>query len=498
MPRNAILWTVWILASLIASGGVAAMILVGGDRTSLLIGETTGAHHQFEVSCETCHAGGTLVSAKKMESELNAACRNCHDDELAESDDSHPRKKFRSPRMADYWERVDVRNCTSCHVEHRPEITRPGAVTLPMNYCIACHSEGERDVRVNRPSHAGLEYDTCASAGCHNFHDNRALYEDFLVKHAEQPWLADKPVHALTAKRRAAQPDASLALAAADAVAPDTALADTKAIAGWAESNHAAGGVNCGACHAAEAGKSPSAADVLANWSDAPDTASCAKCHRDQGKTFSMGRHGMRGHKEIATPRKADRQLAKLGLKDAMPDWVLGMLEDPAPPARMKVAEARVPMHAEAAHKTLGCGTCHDVHSVDTRRAAVEACAGCHADEHTKAYFDSPHYTLWQAELAGEGAPGTGVSCASCHMPKTETRDRVATNHNQNDVLRPNEKMIRPVCMDCHGLRFAIDALADADLVQRNFQGRTARHVESIDWAVRRVSEKKPDEDGDR
>ena len=49
--------------------------------------------------------------------------------------------------------------------------------------------------------------------------------------------------------------------------------------------------------------------------------------------------------------------------------------------------------------------------------------------------------------------------------------------------------MIRPVCLDCHGLGFAIDALADADLVARNFRGKPSVHVESIEWALRRASD---------
>ena len=59
-----------------------------------------------------------------------------------------------------------------------------------MDFCVACHSEGDQDVRWDRPSHADLAFDTCASAGCHNYHDNRALYEDFLVEHAGGPALA--------------------------------------------------------------------------------------------------------------------------------------------------------------------------------------------------------------------------------------------------------------------------------------------------------------------
>ena len=72
-------------------------------------------------------------------------------------------------------------------------------------------------------------------------------------------------------------------------------------------------------------------------------------------------------------------------------------------------------------------------------------------------------------------------------MPPTVRRGKVATNHNQNDNLRPNEKMVRTVCLDCHGLGFSLDSLADAGLVGRNFSGTPAVHVESIEWALRRV-----------
>jgi hypothetical protein len=44
--------------------------------------------------------------------------------------------------------------------------------------------------------------------------------------------------------------------------------------------------------------------------------------------------------------------------------------------------------------------------------------------------------------------------------------------------------MLRPVCMACHGLPFSIDALADRALVTRNFRGRPATHIRSIDMAL--------------
>ena len=154
----------------------------------------------------------------------------------------------------------------------------------------------------------------------------------------------------------------------------------------------------------------------------------------------------------------------------------------------MTVAEARLPMRRDAAHRSLDCGTCHSPHAVDARHAAANGCAACHDDAHSRAYFDSPHHALWRAELAGDAPPGTGVSCATCHMAKVERRGEVFTSHNQSETLRPNEKMIRPVCLDCHGIAFAIDALADSALVARNFQGKPSVHVESVDWALRRAT----------
>jgi nitrate reductase cytochrome c-type subunit len=203
----------------------------------------------------------------------------------------------------------------------------------------------------------------------------------------------------------------------------------------------------------------------------------------------------MRRHPEIARPRDAERQLKSLGLSEP-PEVLVSALEaylgETPPPPMMSTAEARVTLAPEAHGKDLTCNTCHSPHEQDLGFAAVEACLTCHADDHTQAYIDSPHHALWQAELAGDLPPGSGVTCATCHMPKSERRGVVLTNHNQNTNLRPNEKMIRSVCLTCHSLEFSIDALADSDLVTGNFAGQPDRHIESIDWAVNRVDQ--PDE----
>ena len=81
----------------------------------------------------------------------------------------------------------------------------------------------------------------------------------------------------------------------------------------------------------------------------------------------------------------------------------------------------------------------------------------------------------------------SGASCATCHLPRLSEEGEVRVSHNQNDTLRPNEKMVRVVCMNCHGLQFSLDALADETLIAQNFVGVSKTKVESLEWARRRV-----------
>jgi hypothetical protein len=348
--------------------------------------------------------------------------------------DSHPRTKFTDPRNADRVALLDARFCTTCHVEHQPERTLAGGLTLPRDYCVRCHE----DVADDRPSHSGVPFDGCAAGGCHNFHDNQALYEDFLLAHRSEP--AIRPRARLVIRVARVQPEKSLTAREHDAPAH---RADARAIAGWALSAHARGGVNCSSCHGERAG-----------WRDDPPPGACDECHERESAGFQSGKHGMR----IAA-----------GL----------------PP--MRPALARLPMKRDAAQRELDCGACHGAHDYDVGAAAADACLGCHDDDHSLAYQASPHAALWRAEQRGDSPAGSGVSCASCHMPRSaHAGGRVAALHDQNANLRPNEKMARSVCLACHGLGFTLDALADAALVRRNFTGAPARAVESIAWAERR------------
>jgi hypothetical protein len=442
-PRG-VAWKLWSVIPVVIAGYLTYSLFTGG-KSAFLIGRLTDGHHQLALACSSCHTpfGGPAA--------LQKACLDCHADQLRDEDDSHRLSLFTDPRNAGELTLVDARSCLTCHTEHRPQGTQRGGVTVPVDFCFACHADVVRD----RPSHASLAPTSCANAGCHNYHDNRALYEAQLAKHLHEPALLVTPRVPQRTATAAAPPAADRrALTRRDVDAPAGQAVDAAIAAAWSASAHAAAGVNCGSCHEAAA-----AVGAPAAWTDHPARAVCATCHAGEDKGFLAGRHGMRLAADL--------------------------------PA-MTPAEAVLPMHDEAAHRALGCTSCHGAHDADTRRAAATACQSCHDDTHTRAFANSPHGRLWQAELDGTAPAGSGVSCATCHLPRETRRlhgaDVVAVQHNQNLNLRPADKMLRGVCMDCHGLGFALDALADPELVRRNFAGHPADHVPSLDWAERRQS----------
>lgn len=438
--NNRWIWLVWLLGTALFAGYLGYKMVWAEQQSLFLIGDLTHGHHQIEMACTTCHTdpfGGKEV--------IQEACVSCHAAELKAVEDSHPKSKFTDPRNAARTAIMDARYCVTCHMEHNTDNTHTMGVTVPQDFCFHCH----QDIAEERPTHQGMPFDSCASAGCHNFHDNKALYENFLVKHGHDPLHLEQPqVHLLSSNVTLEQKLKALNFSLADA--PAAKRRDDLIGVHWEASLHAQVGVNCSDCHQ---GSSQSAA----NWLEKPDHQVCAECHQSQTDGFLAGKHGMR-------------------------------LAAQLPP--MQVADALLPMHKGASHKTLSCNSCHDAHSVDIQQAAVESCLGCHADQHSQNYKQSKHYQLWREELNGQRYEGTGVSCATCHMPRTVHREQgrevVHVEHNQNATLRPNEKMLRPVCMQCHGLGFALDALADPALIEMNFSGQPSLHIESIDMALER------------
>ena len=310
------LWLLWI--AITASLGLYAVLVIvyGGNRAFLLMGRTTSGHHQIELACDACHTsvfGGAEV--------LQDACVTCHGAELKAANDTHPKSKFTDPRNADRTELLDARYCVTCHQEHRPGITQAMGVTLPRDYCFICH----HDVADDRPSHKGLAFTTCASAGCHRFHDNRALYQDFLVKHAGEPSQLDAQRVALVEwlKEKEGAVTVAKPLAAGDADAPAARRVDRQDRGGLGRRPPCAGGRQLlGLPH--RAGRT-GALDRGA------ELAECKTCHASQATTFTEGKHGMRRRDGLVATR----------------DGPFGLFKQSALPP-MTPAQARLPMKADA------------------------------------------------------------------------------------------------------------------------------------------------------
>lgn len=151
----------------------------------------------------------------------------------------------------------------------------------------------------------------------------------------------------------------------------------------------------------------------------------------------------------------------------------------------MTPEHSRLAMQPDAPGKSLTCNTCHGAHRFNVAKAAAQACLGCHDDKHSLSWETSPHARLWKQEQSGQLPKGSGVSCASCHMPRTEQdvndwMSRMVVQHNQSAVHSPNSKMIRPSCLHCHGLEFSLNALADPALIENNFSSKPTKQIETM------------------
>ena len=413
----------WFMVWFVCSAGAATYLSLNmfkeEEKTAFLPDTTSHGHYQIEMKCAECH---TPMMGVKQD-----ACVRCHAEDLKLGHDSHPETKFNDPRNFEMIAKIDARKCITCHTEHRPDKTDDAGVTLPMDYCSSCH----QDIGEERPSHKGLKFDSCATSGCHNYHDNKALYEEFLLKHYGEDDIKKEGIE-LSLKKRKNKKVSFPAIASkfSPLIAHD-----------WEATAHAKAGVDCADCHQPE-GK---------EWSDKVPHQTCQECHEYETKGFLEGRHGMR---------------LAAGLSPMKPEM------------------ARLPMKKSAAHSELNCISCHSSHRFDIKEAAVDSCLKCHDDQHSLNYLDSPHFKLFEKDK--RDGTNTGVSCATCHMPRIKVDGEVKVEHNQNAFLRPNEKMVRSSCIKCHGLQFTLNSLADEDLIKKNFNGKPNVHIESLEWAKER------------
>jgi len=213
----------------------------------------------------------------------------------------------------------------------------------------------------------------------------------------------------------------------------------------WETSVHALNDVNCASCHQSEETKA---------FVAKPDHESCQSCHENSVDTFLLGKHGIR------------------------------TLEGQSP---LTPAMARLPMQHDAFDKQMNCNTCHNVHTVDTQQASVDACLTCHNDQHSLNYKNSKHAKAVFASSDSLPRPGAeSVTCATCHLPRTAQKKGdgtllVKVNHNNTYNLKPADRMVGDVCMSCHGVEYSYNSIFDDDLVEANFDRPPTLSHQSFD-----------------
>ena len=195
----------------------------------------------------------------------------------------------------------------------------------------------------------------------------------------------------------------------------------------WQSSVHALAEVNCSSCHQNEQTKT---------FISKPTQESCKSCHEQSVDTFLLGKHGIRTLE---------------GLSSLTP------------------AMAHLPMKDSSFDKQMSCNTCHNVHTVNTYQASVDSCLTCHNDNHSLNYKNSPHARIFR-EMGTLPRPNAeSVTCATCHLPREVSGDDVLVNHNNTYTLKPRDRMVKEVCMNCHGVEHAYNSIFDDELVEANF-----------------------------
>ncbi|MEO0648399.1 MAG: hypothetical protein AAFZ17_19980, partial [Cyanobacteria bacterium J06650_10] len=146
---------------------------------------------------------------------------------------------------------------------------------------------------------------------------------------------------------------------------------------------------------------------------------------------------------------------------------------------------AHIPMKQEAFDKQMSCNACHNVHTSNTMQASVDACLTCHNDNHSLNYENSKHAQgVLSASLPRPG--DEQVTCATCHLPRTGKKKGdgtpiVSVNHNNTYTLKPRNRMVGEVCMNCHGVEYSYNSIFDDELVEANFDRPPTLEHESFE-----------------
>jgi len=277
--NNKVYWFIWLVSSLGLVAYLGTTMLQGDDKTLFMPGPLTGGHHQIGIACDSCH-----TKAFTEKEDFQEACIECHGDSREKPLDSHPAHKFKDPRNASLLEEIDATKCITCHAEHRPELASKEGLTQPQDFCIHCHLE----IGEERESHKDMDFMTCNDAGCHNYHNNRAIYTDFLLKHLNDPDIAEdaklmQKDFSSRLEEVATYPHSEFPVEKLDAshltelsltkITDDDAHSEI--LGDWLTTKHSQSGVTCEACHLQEA----------------PSTSALSKLN-DEEKTTELRKFG--------------------------------------------------------------------------------------------------------------------------------------------------------------------------------------------------------------
>jgi formate-dependent nitrite reductase cytochrome c552 subunit len=87
---------------------------------------------------------------------------------------------------------------------------------------------------------------------------------------------------------------------------------------------------------------------------------------------------------------------------------------------------------------------------------------------------------LFAAEGNLDRPSQASVTCATCHLPRQEVGESVTVNHNNTYTLLPRDRMVKEVCMNCHGLEYSYNSIFDDQLVEDNFSRSPSQELETF------------------
>lgn len=276
--------------------------------------------------------------------------------------------------------------------------------TGPANLCLTCHPS-----QTLTASHKDFAAGSCRTVACHSYHSNiKPASYSAAFRQRLKPASQTIPKPNPTGKWRITPEDI-------EKMKSSRFYKNNPVVSARYEIGaHFGTEATCGRCHDNE----------ISGPRLKPGVKVCADCHETQVRTFVTGRHGA-------------------------PDGVEGGF-----------------LAAGQAEK-MGCGACHDSHSLRLENAGKAACLKCHTDTHAQNYEKSGH-NRYLTDPVFENKPMTGVECADCHMPRLAELGG-HTDHNETVSAASKERMALTVCSNCHGLKFALMALYDGEIVRSNF-----------------------------